>query len=98
MNSIADIVIDKFHKAIEHYVSVEEIIDFQRNRKVHYNVVIIDYDEIFHETVLAVIEKRTFRNLISFLNFENIKGIRKLCAECINEMKKYIKEYVMVGV
>lgn len=27
MNSIADIVIDKFHKAIEHYVSVEEIID-----------------------------------------------------------------------
>ena len=59
---------------------------------------IIAYDEIFHETVLAVIEKRTFRNLISFLNFENIKGIRNLCAECINEMKKYIKEYVMVGV
>lgn len=27
MNSVADIVIDKFHKAIEHYVSVEEIID-----------------------------------------------------------------------
>lgn len=27
MSSVADIVIDKFHKAIEHYVSVEEIID-----------------------------------------------------------------------
>lgn len=27
MNSVADIVIDKFHKAIESYVSVEEIID-----------------------------------------------------------------------
>lgn len=27
MNSVADIVIYKFHKAIEHYVSVEEIID-----------------------------------------------------------------------
>lgn len=27
MNSVVDIVIDKFHKAIEHYVSVEEIID-----------------------------------------------------------------------
>lgn len=27
MNSVADIVIDKFHQTIESYVSVEEIID-----------------------------------------------------------------------
>lgn len=80
----------------ENEAQYEKKIDFMRRGEME--SLIIAYDEIFHETVLAVIEKRTFRNLISFLNFENIKGIRNLCAECINEMKKYIKEYVMVGV
>lgn len=98
---IPDNMLSNIRKAVLSYYQENEAqhekrIDFMKRGEME--SLIIAYDKIFHETVLAVIEKRTFRNLISFLNFENTKGIRNLCAECIKEMKKYIDEYVIVDI